>query len=128
MNQIKNKVLLIVEDDTAMAGILHHAFTRAGFIVSETHSGREGLDAFIKYRPGLVVTDILMPNMDGLAMIKAIRLIERPPYVPIMVLTNISDIHTIVESLDNGVNDFMLKSEVEPQDVVKRICEKLENK
>jgi CheY-like chemotaxis protein len=65
--------VLVVDDDGIYRTIMMRVLTRAGFAVSGVRSGREALDHLEHGTPSIVVTDILMPDMDGLELIRAIR-------------------------------------------------------
>lgn len=65
--------VLVVDDDGIYRTIMMRVLTRAGFSVSEVRSGAEALDHLEHGTPSIVVTDILMPDMDGLELIRAIR-------------------------------------------------------
>jgi CheY-like chemotaxis protein len=65
--------VLVVDDDGIYRTIMVRVLARAGFSVSGVRSGREALDHLERGTPSVVVTDILMPDMDGLELIRAIR-------------------------------------------------------
>jgi DNA-binding response OmpR family regulator len=71
-------LLLIVDDDAAVAGILTSELTEAGFEAVRAADGQEGLELFKRCRPDLVLTDDVMPRLSGFELIEAIRL-SRPP-------------------------------------------------
>jgi DNA-binding response OmpR family regulator len=76
--RLVGKVLLI-DDDAALLGLMARAFTDAGYIVRTAENGRKGLLALDSYKPDLVVTDIVMPEMEGIG---AILQIKRRPWPP----------------------------------------------
>ena|ERR1700754_2747178 len=81
------KKILIVEDNLDMRELLHLYLTREGFTVATASDGREGLYMAGAERPDLIITDINMPNLDGLEMIKQLR--AQAPFkdLPILVFT-----------------------------------------
>ncbi len=76
--------LLIVDDDQMNCDLLQNAFTRLGYQVISTTSGREGLGLFRAHRPRVTLVDLRMPEMDGLTILKEIRAID--PHAPVIIL------------------------------------------
>lgn len=73
--------VLLIDDDQALLGLMAQAFTAAGYTVRTADNGRKGLAALDGYRPDLVVTDIVMPEMEGIGAILQIRRRPRPPKI-----------------------------------------------
>ncbi len=87
----KKKTILIVEDERALLGVYAEQLTGEGFSVLKASNGQEGLDLAIKEKPDLILTDILMPVMDGLTMVQKIRKGNSWGHsVPIILLTNLT--------------------------------------
>lgn len=122
----QQKHILIVEDDELLLGILRDEFSKEGFEVSLARNGEQGLLAALAKHPDLILIDILMPKMDGITMLKKIR--ENPAGVktPVIILTNLNDTETITKALENGAYDFLVKSDWEPKNLLKRVKEKLD--
>ena len=68
--------ILLVEDDELMRGSLRLGLTRAGHAVTEAENGKQALEAFRNQRPDIVVTDLIMPEVEGLETIKTIRTMD----------------------------------------------------
>jgi len=73
--------VLLIDDDVALLGLMAQAFAAAGYIVQTAENGRKGLLALESYTPDLVVTDIVMPEMEGIGAILQIRRRPRPPKI-----------------------------------------------
>lgn len=111
-----NKKIVIVEDDEDFVFILEKKFTKEGFSVITSKDGEEGVTIVEKEKPDLVLSDMLMPKMDGIAMGKKIR--ETNTDVPIIFLTNIKkDIDP--KELPNC--DYIIKSETRIDDIVAKV-------
>src|SRR5947209_14187173 len=76
----RGKVLL-VDDDAALLGLMAHAFAAAGYTTLTAENGRKGLRLVDAYKPDLVVTDIVMPEMEGIGAILQIRRKPQPPKI-----------------------------------------------
>ena len=91
MIQDKKQTILVVEDEPALLKIYANQMSEEGFLVLRANNGQEGFDIAIKEKPDLILTDILMPVMDGLTMMQNLR--ENKAWdktVPIVFLTNLS--------------------------------------
>lgn len=76
--------ILIVDDDQMNCDLLQNVFTRHGYRVISTTSGRDGLNLFRTHAPRVTLVDLRMPEMDGLTVLKEIRAID--PHAPVMIL------------------------------------------
>lgn len=76
--------ILIVDDDQMNCDLLQNIFTRHGYQVISTTSGREGLNLFRKHLPRVTLLDLRMPEMDGLTVLKEIRAMD--PHAPVIIL------------------------------------------
>jgi two-component system response regulator ResD len=71
----------VVDDDPALLMVVARAFARAGYATRTAENGRKALELIAAYHPDLVVTDIVMPEMEGIGAIIAIKQMEDPPKV-----------------------------------------------
>lgn len=83
-----NKKILIVEDDELQRKILHDGLAKQGFDILEASDGVEGLDIALHQHPDLIMTDVRMPNLDGMAMIHKLRQDDWGKTASIIILTN----------------------------------------
>jgi len=99
--------LLYVEDEDDIRELLDKFLSRKvkEFYISK--DGKEGLESFKQHKPDIVLTDIKMPNMDGLVMAKEIRDINND--VPIIILTAHSEANYFMDAIELGVSGFLLK-------------------
>jgi DNA-binding response OmpR family regulator len=73
--------VLLIDDDAALLGLMAQAFADAGYTIRTAENGRKGLLALDSYKPDLVVTDIVMPEMEGIGAILQIKRRPRPPKI-----------------------------------------------
>lgn len=129
MNDSKdNKRILVIEDDTPLRKVLHDKFILEGFHVLEAKDGEEGLATALSERPDLILLDIVMPQMDGITMMKELRQKnEWGKNVPIILLTNLSaDDEKINRAIaDNAPAYYLVKSSYTINDLVEKIKERL---
>ena len=99
--------ILIVDDDTSIRKVLGFILEESGYEVRSAESAAEALGAIEKGRPDLVLTDIKMPGMDGIALLKEIRKIDDA--IAVIVLTAFGSVETAVEAMKNGASDYLTK-------------------
>ncbi len=98
--------ILVVDDEPQIRRIMRVALTGAGYEVDDAKTGEEALNKVREFRPDLVLLDINMPGMGGLAACKAIR---ADTHVAIIMLTVHNTESAKVEALDAGADDFVTK-------------------
>lgn len=112
------KVVLI--DDEQMILDLYVRGLIKDFEVLTATNGKDGLDLIEHEKPDLVLLDIRMPQMDGLAMLKKMKE-EGLMTMPVLVLTNLSHDEKIAEAIELGAKEYVLKESVTPRELVLRI-------
>ena len=100
--------ILVVEDNTDTRLALHHYFKNAGYDVDTAVDGEEGLYMAKAEQPDLIITDIAMPKLDGLEMIKNIRSEPETAPIPILIFTADGTFNT-EEALEAGANQVFFK-------------------
>jgi len=101
--------ILIVDDSPTQAKLLELILSGEGYHVSVAQNGREAINLIAVNRPDLVVSDILMPEMDGFELCRRIRKTEEIKSLPIILLTSLSDPAEVLRSLEAGANYFLSK-------------------
>jgi len=98
--------ILVVDDEAQITRVLKTTLTSLGYGTRVASDGGEALEIMKEWSPDLVITDLRMPNMDGLALCRHIRAQSR---IPIIVLSVRGEEHTKVEALDSGADDYVTK-------------------
>lgn len=106
MNNDKIKVLL-VEDERMLAEILADTLSDHNFEIKTADNGVVALGLWRKFRPDVIVTDIMMPQMDGYTLVKSLR--REGCSAPILFLTARSSTEDVVKGFETGGNDFLRK-------------------
>ena len=100
--------ILLVDDTTFMRRMLREILGKEGYeIAGEARNGREAVEQFQAVRPDLVIMDITMPEMDGIAAVRAI--VAQDPAARIVMCSALGQDEPIIEALDAGARDFILK-------------------
>lgn len=99
--------LLIIEDDDNICTAIEEYFSRAGYAVRTAPDGLAGIEAVVRNRPDVVILDLMLPKMDGLAVCKELR--QKNPQMPILMLTAKDDVVDKVLGLEMGADDYITK-------------------
>jgi two-component system response regulator PilR (NtrC family) len=102
----KNR-LLIVDDERQIREMLEQFFTELGYMVMTAASGKEALERFMKYKFDCVISDLVMPEMDGLALLKQVK--EKSPGTLFFLITGYGTIENAVQGMKDGAYDFIAK-------------------
>jgi DNA-binding response OmpR family regulator len=102
------QTLLIVEDNKEMSCFLRQMFV-GEFTVYTAANGAEGLEKSLAIQPDLIISDVMMPEMDGVEMVKRLRSDMATSHIPIILLTAKSDIDNRLKGLEVGADDYMTK-------------------
>jgi two-component system KDP operon response regulator KdpE len=99
-------LILVVDDDPSIRQTLSRELSLAGYDTVAAADGLEGKALFEERRPDLVITDLAMPRADGLAVISAVRQLDR---TPVIVLSVRGEEEDKVRALDRGADDYVTK-------------------
>jgi CheY-like chemotaxis protein len=101
--------ILVVDDETIVRQLFAKVLQNAGHDVALAANGREALSHMETRRPDLVLLDLVMPVMDGMAFLRVLR--RRPEWkdVPVIVVSGVVDRHQVVKVAELGVQDYLLK-------------------
>jgi type IV pilus assembly protein PilB len=114
------KRVLVVEDSPTIASVVKYFLELEGFEVLMAADGLIGLDMALREVPDVIVSDVNMPGMTGIAMVRALRAEPLMAEVRVLMLTSESSIETETEGLEAGADDYILKP-VEPRRLAARV-------
>lgn len=100
--------ILIVEDNKELQNYLFNFFNNS-YIILTADDGEEGLAIALKQSPNLIISDLMMPKMDGIEMCKKIKSDIRTSHIPVIILTAKAGLENEKESLETGADEFVLK-------------------
>ena len=118
MSGLSKLTVLFVEDEDDIRNALESAIGDefAKFITAR--DGDDGLKKFKKYKPDIVITDIMMPVLDGLAMSKEIKHISKQ--TPVVILSAFSEKEKLLEAIDVGIDKYLIKP-IDPDELMKAL-------
>lgn len=101
--------ILVVEDSPTQAENVRYRLEQQGYKVQVASNGEEALQLVGRIRPAVVISDILMPKMDGFLLCKKIKSDENLRNIPVILLTALSDPQDVLKGLECGADDFITK-------------------
>lgn len=106
MTDSPNQRILIVDDELAIRRFLRTSLQAQGYVVYEAHTGEEALVEMVNKRPDLVILDIGLPDLDGIAVTRELRQWSK---VPILILSVLDQEKEKIAALDAGADDYLTK-------------------
>ena len=103
---MKSLKVLIVEDEIKLANLIKVSIKELFFKVNIAKDGIEGLKKFQSFKPDIIISDITMPNLDGLEMCQRIR---EESNIPIVILSAYSQKEKLLKAIDLGINKYFIK-------------------
>ncbi|MCT7634263.1 MAG: response regulator transcription factor [Aliarcobacter butzleri] len=103
---MKSLKVLIVEDEIKLANLIKASIKELFFKVNIAKDGIEGLKKFQSFKPDIIISDITMPNLDGLEMCQKIR---EESNIPIVILSAYSQKEKLLKAIDLGINKYFIK-------------------
>lgn len=108
LKETDNAVVLVVEDDEDLRAYLVKSF-KDKFTVIQAANGQDAFDKALRYTPDIILTDVMMPQVDGIGLIRLIRNDHRTSHIPIIVLTAKTGENEEIKALEAGAEDFISK-------------------
>ncbi len=116
----KSKIL-IIEDDAFLAGMYVTKLSMEKFETQLAVDGKAGLDQAQKFQPDLILLDILLPKLNGFDVLKQLKADAATKDIPVILLTNLGQKSDVVEGLNLGAVDYLIKAHFMPSEVVDKI-------
>jgi DNA-binding response OmpR family regulator len=112
--------VLVVDDDPVILELLRLNFEMEGFEVVSACDGRAGFDRAVTEAPDLVISDIMMPNVDGLEMLQQLRAEPGTAGLPVLLLSAKAQQNEVQRGLDLGADDYVTKP-FDPLELLDRV-------
>jgi DNA-binding response OmpR family regulator len=106
---MSTETVLIIEDEEDIAGLIAHNVQEAGFNVMVAHNGTAAFRAIGKHPPDLIVLDLMLPDMDGTEICKALKRKERTQNIPVIMVTAKGEEVDRIVGLELGADDYIVK-------------------
>ncbi|MBW8825317.1 MAG: response regulator [Acidobacteria bacterium] len=117
--------VLVVDDDPVILRLLQVNFEMEGFAVVMASDGAEALEVAATAAPDVVVSDVMMPKMNGIELVRALKAGGATATIPVLLLSAKAQAADVREGLDAGADDYLTKP-FEPLELVERITKLLD--
>src|SRR3989344_5156556 len=113
--------VLIVEDDVFVGRTFERIFSLNKYEVVLVGTGKEGLEQAKTARPDLIMLDILMPDIDGIEVLRRLKRDVATSKIPVVIVTNSAEEKQVKQARSLGAVDYLLKAEYTPDQLVEKI-------
>jgi len=114
-------VILLIDNDTFLSNIYQTKLELEGYKVLMAKDGEKGLVMVRKYKPDLILLDIVLPKLDGFKLLKKIKKNKSLANIPAIFLTNLSNKKDIKYALDLDIEDYFIKAQCMPHEVIAKV-------
>jgi len=118
--RVPDRPILVVDDDAKIVRLVRTYLERDGFSVVTAADGPAALDAIERHRPALVVLDVMLPELDGRAVVRAVRRDDEAAATPILILSARGSTLDRIAGLEDGADDYLPKP-FSPAELVLRV-------
>ncbi len=113
--------LLLVDDEQSIIEIFSQVLMKGGYQVITAMSGKDALDKVKVEQPNIILLDQILPDMSGNDILKVLKSQELTKNIPVAILSNYSDDRYMQEAIQAGATDYILKYQIEPNDILQKI-------
>jgi DNA-binding response OmpR family regulator len=117
----EKKKILIVEDEEMLSTMYKVKFENEGYEVFTASNGTDGLAVAVKHPLDLILLDIIMPKIDGFAVLKKLKETAKTKSVPVILLTNLGQDEDISRGKELGAAGYLIKANNTPSEVVAKV-------
>ncbi|MFA6096492.1 MAG: response regulator [Candidatus Paceibacterota bacterium] len=126
MDENKKIKVLIIEDDSYISDMYKIKLESDNFEVVIAEDGVIGLKQLEKYKPDVILLDVVMPKVDGFSVLKTIKNNSEIKNIPVVMLTNLGQKDNVERGFELGASGYIIKAHFTPSEVVKKVKEILE--
>lgn len=120
--------ILLIEDDPTLIEMYNLKFQESGYKVSNSTSGVDGLELAKKVKPDIILLDVILPGMDGFAILKTLKSDSVTKNIPVLLLSNLGQESDVKKGKDLGAYDYLVKANFTPSEVVEKVKSALQKK
>lgn len=120
--------ILLIEDEPFVREMYHDEFTKDGFIIDSFATGKEGLAALSKNQYDLLLLDIMLPDTNGLEVLKQIKQNPATKNTKVILLTNLGQEEIVKQGFNLGADKYLIKMSYNPDQIIQEVKSFLEGK
>lgn len=113
--------ILLIEDDVFLQKMYRKKFQVAGYDVQTASDGEEGVAKSKSFTPDVIVMDVMMPKLNGIAALEQMKADPATQNTPVLILTNLSGTEDAEAAVKKGAAAFLVKSDLTPDEIVDKV-------
>jgi len=113
--------ILIVEDDKFLSELITQKIGAEGYDVVLAMDGEKALDVAKTEQPNLILLDLILPTIDGFAVLQQLKTMPETQNIPVIILSNLGQKEDVERGMQLGAADFMIKANFTPGEIVSKI-------
>ena len=113
--------ILIIEDDPSISKVISTRLARENYEILVASDGEEGLRRIKEEKPNLVILDLMLPKIDGFAILQDAKATPETQHIPIIILSNLGQTKDIDEGMKLGAVDFLIKTDFSINQIVEKV-------
>ena len=118
---VKNKKILLVEDDALLAKALMDLLIREDFDVANANNGLQVYDLASKFQPHLILLDLILPGLDGFEVLRQLKDDDKLKTVPVFIISNLDSISEVKSAKALGAEDHFIKANTDMFKIIKAV-------
>jgi len=122
-----NKKILLIEDEKALQDVLKEILEQEKYLVIQAFNGVDGIKLAKENIPDLILLDLILPKKDGFEVLKTLKNDKKTNQIPVVVLTNLEDVHDIERAFGAGADSYLIKASYKPEEILQKINEVFKN-
>jgi len=119
------KKVLIIEDDALLLRVLSDAFVGEGFEIMTVENGLEVLETTKKFLPHLILLDLIIPGIDGFAVLKQLKADKVTEKIPVVILSNLENVGDVKSTKALGAEEYFIKANIKMEKLIDYVKSKL---
>ena len=127
-NDEKNKAIMLIEDDQFMAMLLERKLAQQKYKILRAASAGQAREIFSHEIPDLILLDIVLPGMDGISFLKELKASQKTKSIPVIITSNLGQPEEIKRGLEEGAEDYIVKANTAPGEIVEKVESVLKTK
>lgn len=101
--------ILVIDDEEININLYKDSFKEEGYEIITAHNGKEALDIIVSREPDCIVSDIMMPQMTGIELLKILKSNPQTAFIPVILVTGLGDFEDVLKGLEAGADDYLVK-------------------
>lgn len=118
----KKPSILLVEDDQMISTMYQTKFSMEGYAIEVASDGAAGLEKVKTTKPDVILLDIILPKLDGFAILKEVKSNPETAKIPVILLTNLGQDEDVKKGKTLGADDYFIKSNHTPAEIVEKVA------